>query len=89
MSTLQRISLTAARHPQPQPHLRHRPRRPRPQRNLEVITGGTLPAAAGEVIVQGEDFGAWVAAQRQGWDKLLPAQQWLLETTLGPAASDI
>ncbi|MFB7109437.1 hypothetical protein [Streptomyces sp. NPDC056190] len=54
-----------------------------------IAAGGTLPAAAGEVIVQGEDLGAWVAARRLGWDKLLPAQQWLLESTLGPAASDI
>ncbi|MGV9349465.1 helicase associated domain-containing protein [Streptomyces spiralis] len=52
--------------------------------------GGALPVASGEVIVQGEDLGAWVAAQRLGWDKLLPAQQWLLESTLGlePAGAD-
>ncbi|MET8566403.1 helicase associated domain-containing protein [Streptomyces flaveolus] len=48
-----------------------------------VQTGGTLPEAAGELVVQGEDLGAWVAAQRQGWDKLSPAQQWLLGSTLG------
>ncbi|MFE1341563.1 Helicase associated domain protein [Streptomyces sp. NPDC058733] len=45
--------------------------------------GGALPQAAGEVIVQGEDLGAWARAQRAGWDKLLPAQQWLLESVLG------
>ncbi|MFD5586715.1 helicase associated domain-containing protein [Streptomyces sp. NPDC127063] len=45
--------------------------------------GGTLPQAAGEVIVQGEDLGAWVTTQRAGWEKLLPAQQWLLESVLG------
>ncbi|MGW3461359.1 hypothetical protein ACWDE9_17990, partial [Streptomyces olivaceoviridis] len=39
--------------------------------------------AAGELVVQGEDLGAWTAAQRQGWDKLSPAQQWLLGSTLG------
>ncbi|WP_425587306.1 Helicase associated domain protein [Streptomyces mexicanus] len=44
---------------------------------------GTLPQTGGELIVQGEDLGAWAAAQRAGWDKLKPAQQWLLETTLG------
>ncbi|MEV5177900.1 Helicase associated domain protein [Streptomyces flaveolus] len=45
--------------------------------------GGTLPKAAGELVVQGEDIGAWGAAQRLGWDKLSPAQQWLLDSTLG------
>ncbi|MFK4150303.1 helicase associated domain-containing protein [Streptomyces sp. NPDC004065] len=49
-----------------------------------------MPVQASEVIVLGEDLGAWVAAQRLGWDKLLPAQQWLLESTLGlePAGDD-
>ncbi|WP_234048665.1 helicase associated domain-containing protein [Streptomyces liliifuscus] len=43
---------------------------------------------SGKVIVQGEDLGSWTAAQRTGWDRLLPAQQWLLANTLGiePAA---
>ncbi len=45
--------------------------------------GGTLPETAGELVVQGEDLGVWTAAQRQGWDKLTPAQQWLLGSTLG------
>ncbi|MEV5149819.1 Helicase associated domain protein [Streptomyces sp. NPDC052727] len=44
---------------------------------------GALPEVAGELVVQGEDLGAWTAAQRQGWDKLSPAQQWLLGSTLG------
>ncbi|MFF0132820.1 helicase associated domain-containing protein [Streptomyces mirabilis] len=35
------------------------------------------------MIVQGEDLGAWTSAQRTGWDKLLPAQQWLLDSVLG------
>ncbi|WP_229888125.1 helicase associated domain-containing protein [Streptomyces olivaceoviridis] len=48
-----------------------------------VRAGGTLPERAGELVVQGEDLGAWTAAQRQGWDKLSPAQQWLLGSTLG------
>ncbi|MFE7111994.1 helicase associated domain-containing protein [Streptomyces sp. NPDC057575] len=45
--------------------------------------GGTLPVAAGKVIVQGEDLGGWGAAQRFGWEQLLPARQWLLENVLG------
>ncbi|MFF4355015.1 Helicase associated domain protein [Streptomyces sp. NPDC001530] len=44
--------------------------------------GGKLPAEAGELIVQGEDLGVWTSAQRLSWDKLLPAQQWLLDNTL-------
>ncbi|MER5226437.1 helicase associated domain-containing protein [Streptomyces flaveus] len=48
-----------------------------------VQAGGALPLRGGEVIVQGEDLGAWTAAQRLGWDKLLPAQQWLLDNALG------
>jgi hypothetical protein len=53
-----------------------------------IQTGGTLPTGPGEVTVQGEDLGAWAATQRTGWDRLLPAQQWLLTNTLGidPAA---
>ncbi|RRR67366.1 helicase associated domain-containing protein, partial [Streptomyces sp. RP5T] len=38
------------------------------------------PTRAGEVIVQGEDLGAWVTGQRAGWDRLVPAQRYLLET---------
>ncbi|WP_372346627.1 hypothetical protein [Streptomyces sp. KL116D] len=46
--------------------------------------GGILPqCGAGVLVVQGEDLGAWVQAQRLGWDKLGPAQQWLLESVLG------
>ncbi|MEV1025639.1 helicase associated domain-containing protein [Streptomyces sp. NPDC050264] len=44
---------------------------------------GTLPRQAGVLVVQGEDLGTWVQAQRLGWDKLGPAQQWLLESVLG------
>ncbi|WP_329191294.1 DEAD/DEAH box helicase [Streptomyces sp. NBC_01435] len=51
-------------------------------RNL-LQNGGVLPVATGKVIVQGEDLGRWVAAQRHGWEQLLPAQQWLLENVLG------
>ncbi|MFF8911679.1 helicase associated domain-containing protein [Streptomyces olivaceoviridis] len=52
-----------------------------------VQAGGALPEAGGELVVQGEDLGAWAAAQRQGWDKLSPAQQWLLGSTLGLEAA--
>ncbi|MEU9567550.1 hypothetical protein AB0D16_37130 [Streptomyces sp. NPDC048161] len=47
-----------------------------------VQAGGTLPTAAGDVVVQGEDLGRWVTAQRFGWEQLLPVQQWILENTL-------
>ncbi|MEU1201216.1 helicase associated domain-containing protein [Streptomyces sp. NPDC005813] len=42
--------------------------------------GGALPDRSGEVIVQGEDLGTWITAQRVGWGQLVPAQQYLLET---------
>ncbi|MET9081818.1 Helicase associated domain protein [Streptomyces sp. NPDC004237] len=51
--------------------------------HAHVKAGGTLSAPAGQVIVRGEDLGAWAAAQRHSWDKLLPAQQWLLSSALG------
>ncbi|MFG3532994.1 hypothetical protein ACGF8B_40815 [Streptomyces sp. NPDC047917] len=49
-----------------------------------------FPAATGEVMVQGEDLGRWVTAQRHGWEQLLRVQQWILENTLGlqPAEED-
>ncbi|MGW6490319.1 helicase associated domain-containing protein [Streptomyces sp. NPDC055056] len=46
---------------------------------VHVRAGGELPAVGGELVVQGEDLGAWVVAQRAGWDRLMPAQQFLLE----------
>ncbi|WP_405722736.1 helicase associated domain-containing protein [Streptomyces sp. NBC_00046] len=52
-----------------------------------VQAGGTLPEAAGDVVVQGEDLGRWVSAQRFGWDQLLPVQQWILENTFGIQAA--
>ncbi|MFC9759166.1 helicase associated domain-containing protein, partial [Streptomyces sp. NPDC056921] len=44
----------------------------------------------GDVVVQGEDLGRWVTAQRFGWEQLLPVQQWILENTLKirPAEKD-
>ncbi|WP_249402401.1 helicase associated domain-containing protein [Streptomyces sp. YIM 121038] len=53
---------------------------------VHVTGGGELPATAGAVIVQGEDLGAWAAAQRVEFGRLLPAQQWLL-TTVGIEAA--
>ncbi|MER5891307.1 Helicase associated domain protein [Streptomyces sp. NPDC001941] len=59
-----------------------------------LAAGGSLPAAAGEVVVQGVDLGRWVRAQQNGWDGLVRAQQYLLETFLGlepagPAAAPV
>ncbi|MFJ1610427.1 Helicase associated domain protein [Streptomyces sp. NPDC088253] len=52
--------------------------------------GGELPAEPGEVLVQSEDLGRWVRAQRLGWDKLTAVQQWMCEQVLGiePAAEE-
>ncbi|MGW9118409.1 hypothetical protein ACWGRV_17530 [Streptomyces sp. NPDC055663] len=52
-----------------------------------VQAGGTLPTVDGDVVVQSEDLGRWVNAQRFGWEQLLPVQQWILETTLGLQAA--
>ncbi|MFF1679990.1 Helicase associated domain protein [Streptomyces sp. NPDC058256] len=52
-----------------------------------VKAGGALPAGVGKLVVQGEDLGVWIGAQRAGWDRLMPAQQYLLETLgIEPAA---
>ncbi|WP_405707979.1 MULTISPECIES: helicase associated domain-containing protein [unclassified Streptomyces] len=55
-----------------------------------IQAGGTLPTLDGDVVVQGEDLGRWVTAQRFGWEQLLPVQQWILENTLkvAPAGED-
>ncbi|WP_331728800.1 Helicase associated domain protein (plasmid) [Streptomyces sp. NBC_00028] len=42
--------------------------------------GGSLPSKTGELVVQGEDLAVWIAGQAAGWDKLAPAQQYLLES---------
>ncbi|MFD9659776.1 DEAD/DEAH box helicase [Streptomyces mirabilis] len=55
--------------------------------HAHVRAGGALPVRAGEVIVQGEDLGAWAMAQRVGWDALTPAQQWMLDSVLGLEAA--
>ncbi|MFI1726309.1 Helicase associated domain protein [Streptomyces sp. NPDC020489] len=50
-----------------------------------VKAGGALPAGPGDVIVQGEDLGVWLTGQVAGWGRLMPAQQYLLETIgIGP-----
>ncbi|MDX3235413.1 Helicase associated domain protein [Streptomyces sp. ME03-5709C] len=52
-----------------------------------IENGQALPMTPGEITVQGEDLGAWIQAQRLGWEQLLPAQAWMLENMLhlGPA----
>ncbi|MFI1177485.1 DEAD/DEAH box helicase [Streptomyces melanogenes] len=44
-----------------------------------VDSGEPLPTQAGTTIVQGEDLGRWINAQRHGWDQLMVGQQVLLE----------
>ncbi|MFI0545262.1 Helicase associated domain protein [Streptomyces sp. WSLK1-3] len=44
-----------------------------------VKAGGAVPAVPGEVVVQGEDLAVWVSAQRAGWERLAPAQRFLVE----------
>ncbi|MFJ7305680.1 helicase associated domain-containing protein [Streptomyces sp. NPDC099088] len=55
---------------------------------VHVRAGGELPAVSGELVVQGEDLGAWVVAQRAGWEWLMPAQQFLLESIGVQAPTD-
>ncbi|WP_394427439.1 DEAD/DEAH box helicase [Streptomyces sp. SGAir0957] len=43
-----------------------------------LADGGNLPTRAGDVVVQGEDLGRWIIAQRYAFDQLAAAQQWLL-----------
>ncbi|WP_244362295.1 helicase associated domain-containing protein [Streptomyces aquilus] len=45
-----------------------------------IQAGGALPAGPGDVVVQGEDLGVWIAGKVAGWDRLVLAQQYLLET---------
>ncbi|KUN58201.1 helicase [Streptomyces griseorubiginosus] len=45
-----------------------------------VKAGGAVPAVPGEVVVQGEDLAVWVSAQRAGWERLAPAQRFLVES---------
>jgi hypothetical protein len=50
-------------------------------RNL-LEAGTPLPTVPGEMTLQGDDLGAWVQAQRLGWEQLLPVQVWMLENML-------
>ncbi|MDQ0604957.1 hypothetical protein QF037_009302 [Streptomyces canus] len=42
--------------------------------------GGALPAGPGDVVAQDEDLAVWIAGQVAGWDRLVPAQRYLLES---------
>ncbi|MFF3257438.1 Helicase associated domain protein [Actinacidiphila glaucinigra] len=53
-----------------------------------IEDGQPLPTVPGQVSVQGEDLGAWVQAQRLGWEQLLPAQAWMLENMLHLTPAD-
>ncbi|MGW2190109.1 Helicase associated domain protein [Streptomyces sp. NPDC001719] len=53
-----------------------------------VQDGGTVPTAAGKLVVQGEDLGRWAWACRLGWHSLMPVQQWMLENVLGLAPAE-
>ncbi|MEU4173288.1 Helicase associated domain protein [Streptomyces sp. NPDC026665] len=53
-----------------------------------VRAGGEVPDVGGELVVQGEDLGAWVAVQRAGWERLMPAQRFLLESIGVQAPTD-
>jgi superfamily II DNA or RNA helicase len=57
---------------------------------LHLEQGGELPTEPGTVLVQSEDLGRWVRAQRLGWDKLTTVQRWMCEHILGiqPASED-
>ncbi|MCZ4125451.1 DEAD/DEAH box helicase [Streptomyces sp. H39-S7] len=49
-----------------------------------VQAGGVLLGAEpGSVAAQGEDLAGWARVQQLGWDKIGPAQQWMLEHVLG------
>ncbi|GAA2345328.1 hypothetical protein OKJ48_17660 [Streptomyces kunmingensis] len=53
-----------------------------------VVGGGCLPVKAGDVVVQGEDLGRWITTQQHDFEQLQPAQQWLMENTLGLEAAE-
>ncbi|WP_346779999.1 Helicase associated domain protein [Streptomyces sp. S3(2020)] len=44
-----------------------------------VQADGTLPTRPGDVVIQGEDLAAWIAGQVAGWERLVPAQHYLLD----------
>lgn len=45
-----------------------------------VKAGGALPAGPGDVVIQGEDLAVWIAGQTAAWERLVPAQRYLLES---------
>ncbi|MFI5998547.1 helicase associated domain-containing protein [Streptomyces sp. NPDC051362] len=47
---------------------------------VHVRLRGELPVAGRKLVVQGEDLGAWVVGQRTGWERLMPAHWFLLES---------
>ncbi|MBT2611414.1 Helicase associated domain protein [Streptomyces sp. ISL-87] len=51
------------------------------RRHIEA--SGQVPQAPREILIQGEDLGQWVRAQRWGWHDLEAGQQWLLKAVLG------
>lgn len=55
---------------------------------FHVRAGGEFPGVGGELVVQGEDLGAWVVGQRAGWEGLMPAQRFLLESIGVEAPTD-
>ncbi|MFI6644809.1 Helicase associated domain protein [Streptomyces sp. NPDC050504] len=51
--------------------------------------GNPVPTEAGEVVVQGDDLGQWVRAQRFNWEQLTVGQRVLLEILgLEPATAE-
>ncbi|MGW6215820.1 hypothetical protein [Streptomyces sp. NPDC055109] len=55
---------------------------------VHVRAGGELPSSSGELVVQGEDLSAWVVVQRARWERLMPAQRFLLESIGVEAPAD-
>ncbi|MFG2306564.1 Helicase associated domain protein [Actinacidiphila glaucinigra] len=49
--------------------------------------GGTLPHHPGQLIIQSEDIGRWIQAQRSQWNTLTTVQQWLLTEILDITAA--
>ncbi|WP_329580017.1 helicase associated domain-containing protein [Streptomyces sp. NBC_01361] len=52
-----------------------------------IDTGSELPREPGVLVGQSENLGAWVRAQRLGWDRLGPARPWLLAAGCWKACS--
>ncbi|MEU9061737.1 Helicase associated domain protein [Streptomyces sp. NPDC048430] len=52
-----------------------------------VKSGNPLPDKAGLVVTDGEDLGKWASAQRAGFTRLTPTQQWMLTSMLNISAA--